>query len=302
MTRKEARASFRRWRLRLYKVMHEAILDPIVNGWDEEIAALVATPGALLRLVTTTALTSLALAFAAYHMRTPLASNAMNFLIRDMLSSALLVLSLFALLLRLPSIKAFVQSMPGKVALFFATTGILLWAKAQTAAVLANIFPVPTGSLPWAMLLGTVYSTAGFVAICLLYGSIALEVLVVGPVVWRAGKVKSSAHRLVIFLCGIAAVLVMFTSGSVMTPYLGDRGQMIAATTAFALDFRPNHKCDAAKGEVVAYLGDGVEKAIAVRAPNLKGISLYELESVNLSDRLPKRDAFKVVACNAVGK
>lgn len=138
MTRKEVRASFRRWRLRMYKVMHEAIVAPIVNGWDEEIAALVATPGALVGLVSTTALTSLALAFAAYHMRTPLADNAMNFLLRDMLSSALLVLSLFALLLRLPSIKAFVQSMPGKVALFFATTGVLLWAKAQTAAVLAN--------------------------------------------------------------------------------------------------------------------------------------------------------------------
>lgn len=296
------RASFRRWRLRMYKVMHEAIVAPIVNGWDEEIAALVATPGALVGLVSTTALTSLALAFAAYHMRTPLADNAMNFLLRDMLSSALLVLSLFALLLRLPSIKAFVQSMPGKVALFFATTGVLLWAKAQTAAVLANLFPMPTNSLPWAMLLGTVYSTAGFVAICLLYGSIALEVLVVGPVVWRAGKIKSNTKRFVIFLCGVTAVAVMVTSGAAMTSYLGNRGQMIAATTAFALDFRSNHKCDAPKAEVVAYLGDGVEKAIAVKAPNLRGISLYELGSMKLPDRLPKPTEFHPVPCHAVGR
>lgn len=165
-----------------------------------------------------------------------------------------------------------------------------------------NAQAMPTSSLPWAMLLGTAYSTAGFVAICLLYGAFALEVFVVGPVVWRAGKVRSSMKRFVIFLCGLVAVLVMLAAGSSMTLYLGNRGQMIAATTAFALDFRSNHKCDAAKGEVVAYLGDGVEKAVAVKAPSLKGISLNELKSIKLSERLPKREEFKVVACNAIGK
>ncbi len=302
MSTKEGLAAFRRWRLRLYEDAREAISDPITTGWDREIEALAATPESLLGLVVTTVFMLPTLVLAVYHTQLPVADNAMNFLLRDMLSSALLVLSLFALLLTLPTVRRMAQSMLGKVALFFVTTGILVWAKAQTAAVLAGIFPLPTSSLPWAMLLGTVYSTAGFVAFGLLCGAVVLEILMIGPLTWRPGAVRSKVKRFVIFMCWVLATLAMFTSSITMSRYLGDRGQFITALAAFTLDFRTNHKCDALKGELVAYLGDGVEKAVAVKAPNLLGISLYELKNIKLSDRLPKTAEFRPVVCNVVAK
>ncbi|MCP1171629.1 hypothetical protein [Ralstonia chuxiongensis] len=302
MIKKEALAGFRRWQLRVRRDASDAVIEPITTGWDQEIAALADTPGKLLGLVGATVFMLMSLALAVYHTRVPVEDNAMNFLIRDMFSSGLLVLSLFALLLTPPTVRKVAQSMSGKVALFFMTTGILVWSKAQTAAVLASIFPIPTSSLPWAMLLGTVYSTAGFVAICLLCCGVALEVLMVGPLTWRVGSVQGKVKRFVIFICWAAVMLSMFTAGIAMSRYLGDRGRFITALAAYTLDFRTVHKCDARDGEVVVYLGDGVEKAIAVNAPSLRGISLYDLRDIRLSEQLPKPNNFRAVACNSVMK
>jgi len=294
-------AQLRRWWWQFQKNFQLEVLGALIEGWDRETEAWTATRKLLL-LVGLTLSALLSVLFAIHHARQPLADNAGIFLLRDMLSSGWMVFSLLAILLLSPTINAVVQSLPGKVALFFVTTGVVIWAKALTASMLASVFPMPTASLPWAMLLGTVYSSAGLIAIGLVYSALVLECIALGPLLWGVGRARNPAKRGVMLVCCVLTVAMMASAGMAMKSYLGERGRFITAVAAFGIDFTSNHKCAARKGEVVAFLGDGAEKAMAVTAPNLSDMSLGTLRELRLLDRLPKPSEFHPVACNRVDK
>lgn len=253
-------------------------------------------PRTVLLIVACTISISVAIFFLISHVNVEKTSDYLSYGLWQVVITGFLAISIGALAWVLFSIEFAFRSVFVTLVLSAIVSGCIVCARLLATEFFSKIFPFPPTYAPVAFGIATTLLAASFTSIVFAFLALLFELYFLSVL---GGNLKKNK-----FITGVhigASALGLF--GAWFATYAmfeasNPKGRLLIVELAENYDFTSNHMCDAGNDELVLFIDNVADRAIAAKFPKVGMVSPKSLAKDGVDKYMPTR--FHTVRCNPI--